>query len=174
MLRVTMQDVADLSGVAIATVSLYFRKPHLVRAKTQAKIAAAAAQLSYVPNVLAGGLAAAGSRVVSLIVPTFRHGFFAETTDAMQAGLAASGVQLLVGHTEYDKGREEALVRAALGWAPAAIVLTGMDHSAETRNMLVSHGTSVIEIWEIGDNAIDMLVGTRPSSRRNRNLQTSP
>jgi DNA-binding LacI/PurR family transcriptional regulator len=79
ILHVTMQDVADLSGVAFAKVSLYFRKLHLVRAQTQAKIVTAAAQLSYVPNVLAGGLAAAWSRLVSLIVPTFCHGFLQKT-----------------------------------------------------------------------------------------------
>ena len=159
MQRVTMQDVAKLADVAISTVSLYLRKPDEVMAKTGAKVAAAIEQLGYMPNMMAGGLAAAATRAVSLIVPSLRNAFFAETTDALQAELAKQGVQLLLGHTEYDAAREEALVRASLAWAPAALVLTGLHHSRATRQLLLSRDTPVIEVWELGGNPIDMAVG---------------
>lgn len=157
---VTMQDVARLAGCATSTVSLYLRKPDLVQAKTGARITAAIERLGYVPNMMAGGLAAAAAtRVVSLIVPSLRNAFFAATADALQAELAKSGVQLLLGHNEYDAAREEALVRASLAWSPAALVLTGLEHSRGTRQMVLTRGTPVIEVWELGANPLDMLVG---------------
>ena len=157
---VTMQDVARLADCATSTVSLYLRKPELVHAKSSERIAAAIERLGYVPNMMAGGLAAAAAtRVVSLIVPSLRNAFFAETADALQTALGASGVQLLLGHSEYDPAREEALVRASLAWSPAALVLTGLEHSRGTMQMALSRGTPVIEIWELGGNPLDMLVG---------------
>jgi LacI family gluconate utilization system Gnt-I transcriptional repressor len=160
MQSVTMEDVSKLAGVATSTVSLYLRKPDLVLAKTGTKIAAAIERLGYVPNMMAGGLAAAATtRVVSLIVPSLRNAFFAETADALQAELARSGVQLLLGHTEYDTAREEALVRASLAWSPAALVLTGLNHSRATRQLVLSRDTAVIEIWELGGTPLDMAVG---------------
>ncbi|WP_026439877.1 LacI family DNA-binding transcriptional regulator [Acidocella facilis] len=157
---VTMQDVARLAGCATSTVSLFLRKPDLVKGKTGAKITAAIERLGYVPNMMAGGLAAAAAtRVVSLIVPSLRNAFFAATADALQAALAQAGVQLLLGHNEYDPAREEALVRASLAWSPAALVLTGLEHSRGTRQMALSRGTPVIEMWELGANPLDMLVG---------------
>jgi LacI family gluconate utilization system Gnt-I transcriptional repressor len=159
MQRVTMQDVATLAGVAISTVSLYLRKPAQVMPDTGARVAEAIEQLGYVQNMMAGGLAAASTRAVSLIVPSLRNAFFSETADILQAELGREGVQLLLGHTEYDPRREEALVRASLAWAPAALVLTGLDHNRATRQLLFSRDTPVIEIWELGGPPIDMAVG---------------
>ena len=112
-----------------------------------------------VPNFVAGGLAAASSRVVSIIIPSIRNAFFAETVSVLQAILGDEGYQLLVGHSEYSDAQEEALVRAALAWAPAAIVLTGFTHSAATRELLRKSGIPVMEMWELDGHPIDMAVG---------------
>ena len=55
--------------------------------------------------------------------------------------------------------REEELVRAALSWAPAGIVLTGLDHSGATRRMLEASAIPVVEMWETGAEPIDINVG---------------
>jgi LacI family gluconate utilization system Gnt-I transcriptional repressor len=108
---------------------------------------------------MAGGLAAASSRVVSIIVPSVRNAFFAETVSTLQTELAAEGLQVLLGHSEYSEGQEEALVRTALSWAPAAIVLTGLTHSRGTRKLLTDSRLPVVEMWELGDDPLDMAVG---------------
>ena len=70
----------------------------------------------------AGTPAAASSRAVSVIVPSIRNAFFAETVSTLQAELGKEKIQVLLGHTEYSEREEENLVRAALSWSPAAIV----------------------------------------------------
>ncbi|MGJ3265314.1 MAG: LacI family DNA-binding transcriptional regulator, partial [Salinarimonas sp.] len=147
---VTMTEVAAAAGVSPSTVSLYFRRPKSVSPAARAAIAQAVSELGYVPNLVAGGLAAASSRVVSLIVPSVRNAFFAETVSALEAALAPQGLQVMLGHTEYDLAREEALVRAALAWAPAAIVLTGLEHAPDTRALLQRARVPVVEMWERG------------------------
>ena len=159
MQRVTMMDVAKLAQVSPSTVSLYLRRPTAVSPAAGQEIARAISTLGYVPNLVAGGLAAASSKVVSIIVPSIRNAFFAETVSTLQSELAAEGLQVILGHSEYGEDQEEALVRTALSWAPAAVVLTGLSHSAETRKLLQASGVPVIEMWDIGGKPIDMAVG---------------
>ncbi|WP_246205382.1 LacI family DNA-binding transcriptional regulator [Microvirga arsenatis] len=159
MQRVTMMDVAKLAQVSPSTVSLYLRKPAAVSPAAGQEIARAIAALGYVPNLVAGGLAAASSKVVSVIVPSIRNAFFAETVSSLQSALVAEGFQVLLGHSEYGEEQEEALVRTALSWAPAAVVLTGLSHSAGTRKLLQASGVPVVEMWELGADPIDMAVG---------------
>jgi LacI family gluconate utilization system Gnt-I transcriptional repressor len=159
MQRVTMMDVAKLAQVSPSTVSLYLRKPAAVSPAASQEIARAISALGYVPNLVAGGLAAASSKVVSVIVPSIRNAFFAETVSTLQSELAAEGFQVILGHSEYGEEQEEALVRTALAWAPAAVVLTGLSHSTETRKLLQASGIPVVEMWEIGGKPIDMAVG---------------
>jgi LacI family gluconate utilization system Gnt-I transcriptional repressor len=77
----------------------------------------------------------------------------------IQSELVAEGLQVLLGHSEYGVENEEALVRTALSWAPAAVVLTGLSHSPNTRKLLKASGVPVVEMWELGSNPIDMAVG---------------
>ena len=154
-----MSDVASRAQVSASTVSLYLRKPGLVSLASGRSIQLAIDALNYVPNRVAGGLAAASSRAVSVIVPSIRNAFFAETVSALQTELGKEKIQVLLGHSEYSEREEENLVRTALSWSPAAIVLTGLHHSVITRKLLKSSQIPVIEIWELGAAPIDMAVG---------------
>jgi len=53
----TVYDVATAAGVSTATVSRFFRSPDSVAAATRERVARAVAELGYVPNGLARGLA---------------------------------------------------------------------------------------------------------------------
>lgn len=161
MQRVTMVEVAQEVGVSPSTVSLYLRKPALVSPALGEEIGEAIDRLGYVPSMVAGGLAAAGSRVVSIVVPSVRNAFFADTVAALQEEVTRDGLQLMLGHTEYEQDREEALVRTALSWAPAAIVVVGLEHSRATRKLLLGTETPVFEIWDCGQAPIDTAVGFR-------------
>lgn len=157
--RITLSEVAALADVSPSTVSLYLRKPDAVSPKRAHRVAEAIETLGYVPNLMAGGLAASSSRIVSIIVPSIRNAFFAETVTSIQTALGSEGLQVLLGHTEYSEAQEEALVRAALSWAPAAIILTGLNHSAGTRALLKDSDVPVVEMWELGEPVINIAVG---------------
>jgi LacI family gluconate utilization system Gnt-I transcriptional repressor len=58
---------------------------------------------------------------------------------------------MIVSSTAYSLAQEEQQVRTMLGWAPAAIVLTGRKHLPATQQLLLSahqRGTPVVEIWD--------------------------
>lgn len=159
--RPTLHDVAFAAGVTRITVSRFFREPDRVAAETAQRIRDAIAQTGYVPNQQAGQLASGRSRVVAALIPNIGHSIFAETIQGLTEGLSDSGHELLLAATGYSMEREEAQLRALIGWAPAALIVTGRHHSAGTLRLLEevqASGTPVIEIW---DHA---RAGTRPES----------
>lgn len=149
--RVTLTDVARQAGVTIMTVSRYLRLRESVAAKTGQKIALALQETGYSPNLQAGSLASGRSQAVAVIVPNLTHSIFADTLHGLGAGLQAEGLQMLVSSTGYSLALEEQQVRTMLGWAPAAVVVTGRRHNAATQQLLQAaqaHGTPVVEIWD--------------------------
>jgi LacI family transcriptional regulator, gluconate utilization system Gnt-I transcriptional repressor len=65
--------------------------------------------------------------------------------------LQGSGCELLLAATNYSTAREEAQLRALMGWFPSAIVVTGRRHSDGALALLrqaQARGAPVIEIWD--------------------------
>ncbi|MFZ4152072.1 LacI family DNA-binding transcriptional regulator [Streptomyces pseudogriseolus] len=67
----TVYDVAERSGVSIATVSRVYRNPDSVRAQTRERVLAAARDLGYVPSGNARGLASRSTGVLGLCFPDY-------------------------------------------------------------------------------------------------------
>jgi transcriptional regulator with XRE-family HTH domain len=65
--RATVNDVARLAGVSIATVSKALNDRGQVRAETQERVRRAAEQLDFVPNSLARGLLEGKTGTVGLL-----------------------------------------------------------------------------------------------------------
>jgi LacI family gluconate utilization system Gnt-I transcriptional repressor len=154
-----MSDVAELAGVSTSTVSRALRNPEVVSPQLRARVESAITSLQYVTNSMAGGLAASRTRTVGVIVPSLVNSFFAATIEAMAERLNADGYQILLGNSDYTVDREEALVNSFLSWSPAAIVLTGQVHSRATLQRLLNANVPIVEMWELGDNPLDTLVG---------------
>ncbi|MFF0448926.1 LacI family DNA-binding transcriptional regulator [Streptomyces sp. NPDC004609] len=67
----TVYDVAERSGVSIATVSRVYRNPDSVRARTRERVLEAARELGYVPSGNARGLASRTTGVLGLCFPDY-------------------------------------------------------------------------------------------------------
>ncbi|MFI6965660.1 LacI family DNA-binding transcriptional regulator [Streptomyces sp. NPDC050149] len=67
----TVYDVAERSGVSIATVSRVYRTPDSVRAQTRERVLDAARELGYVPSGNARGLASRTTGVLGLCFPDY-------------------------------------------------------------------------------------------------------
>jgi LacI family gluconate utilization system Gnt-I transcriptional repressor len=155
----TVHDVARVAGVSAMTVSRAVNTPDRVPAATLAKVQAAIAKTGYVPNLLAGGLRSNKSRLVAALVPTLVGPVFNETVQALTSELAERGYQLMLGQTGYADSQESELLGAIIGRCPDGIVLTGVNHSLETRRRLLAAGIPVVETWDLTPTPIDMLVG---------------
>lgn len=158
--RTTLADVARQAGVTTMTVSRTLREPHRVTAETAQRVKAALKRTGYAPNKSAGLLASGRSRIVAAIIPNIANSIFAETIQGLTDALQADGYELLLAATGYSMAREEDQIRAVLGWAPSALIVTGRHHSQTALAMMRRarvDGVPVIEMWDQSSRATEFI-----------------
>jgi DNA-binding LacI/PurR family transcriptional regulator len=94
--RSTIQDVAAVAGVSVATVSRALRGLPNVAVSTRARVEAAARGLNYRPDPYASRLAAGRSRTVAVVVPFINSWYFANVIAGAEAVCSDDGYDLLV------------------------------------------------------------------------------
>ena len=157
--RPTILDVAQLAGVATMTVSRAIRTPELVSDVTRARVEDAIRKLDYIPNRMAGSLSSQKNQLVAVVVPSINHSIFAETLEIMSDLFESHGYQVLIGNSGWSVDKEFDLVKTAVSRGAEGIVLTGYTHLPETISMIQRSHIPTIEMWNIGPNPIDMMVG---------------
>lgn len=155
----TLIDVAKVAGVSPITVSRALGRPELVTDATRKRVLAAVRVTGYVPNLAAEALSSRRSRLVAIFLPTIANSIFADTVQALTDRLAEAGYQTLLGLTGYCAKQEQALLEAVLGRRPDGIVLTGTEHTQDSRECLARVGIPVVEAWDLCERPLDMLVG---------------
>ncbi|MEM8978104.1 MAG: LacI family DNA-binding transcriptional regulator [Pseudomonadota bacterium] len=157
--RVTMRDVAQAVGMSPMTVSRALRDDRTVNAKTRARVRQVADDLGYVYDSTAQAFRTQKSGFVAVTLPSVNNANFAETFRALTSGLDGSGLQLLLGSTNYRVAREEELVRQLLTRNPEALVLTGGHHTEAMRAVVRGRGLPVIEMWDLPADPLGHVVG---------------
>ncbi|MDQ4212939.1 LacI family DNA-binding transcriptional regulator [Microbacterium capsulatum] len=114
--RVTLADVAELSGVHTATVSRALNPAARLKvaAETVRRVEAAAHALGYVPNVVARGLRKRASMTVGVVIPDLTNPFFPPVVRGIEDYLQVHGYTALLANTDEDDDAEEALVTSLL------------------------------------------------------------
>ena len=105
---VTLSDVARAAGVGESTASRVLRGHGSFSDKTRESVLAAARNLGYVPNRIAGTLASAGSKLVGIVIPSLSNIVFPDVLRGANTVLVAAGFQPVVAVTDYDQGARKA------------------------------------------------------------------
>ncbi|MDA7430793.1 LacI family DNA-binding transcriptional regulator [Primorskyibacter aestuariivivens] len=155
----TLRDVSEASGVSEMTVSRVLRNRGDVSAATREKVLAAAKQLGYVPNKIAGALASQRVNLVAVIIPSLSNMVFPEVMSAISAVLEDTELQPVVGVTDYMPEKEERVLFEMLSWRPSGVIIAGVEHSDASRAMLKASGIPVIEIMDTDGKPVDCAVG---------------
>ncbi len=96
MLSVTIDDVAELAGVSIKTVSRVLNQEPHVREATRERVLAAAKQLDYTPNVSARALAGARSYLIALYYDNPSPGYVGQVEQGSMSACRRAGYHLIV------------------------------------------------------------------------------
>lgn len=155
----TLRDVSEASGVSEMTVSRVLRNRGDVSAATREKVLTAARTLGYVPNKIAGGLASQRVNLVAVVIPSLSNMVFPDVLGGISAELDDTGLQPVVGVTNYSPSREDAVLYDMLSWRPSGVILAGLEHSKAARAMLDNAGLPVVEIMDVDGDPIDTAVG---------------
>jgi LacI family gluconate utilization system Gnt-I transcriptional repressor len=156
----TLADVAALAGVGESTVSRVLRNHGSVSVRTREKILKAAADLHYVPNRIAGTLASMTSKLVGIVIPSVGNTVVPEVLAGANTVLEDAGFQPVIGVSNYDPVREEALIESILSWRPSGLLVAGLEHTERARAMLKGCGVRVVELLDIDGEGIDIVVGS--------------
>lgn len=155
----TMADVAQAAGVSLMTVSRAFKDDASVYAPTRQAVLTTAERLGYVFDATASTLRSQKTRFVAVTIPSLNNANFAATVGGLTEGLKARGLQILLGHTDYDLDEEERLIEQLLRRRPEAIVVTGGSHTPRARRLLANAGIPVVETWDLPADPIGHVVG---------------
>ncbi|MFZ7128082.1 MAG: LacI family DNA-binding transcriptional regulator [Desulfobacterales bacterium] len=147
--KLTMQEIARLAGVSLATVSRAVHNPELLRPHTRQRILQVMAEHNYVYNAAAGDLSRQRSTVIGVTVPTNRNPIFAASTFAIEEQAQEMGYSILLANTQYSPEVESQLLQGFLERRVAGIILTGfsIDRKAQVQD-LVDAGIHCLVIWE--------------------------
>lgn len=121
----TISDVARLAGVSVATASRTLTRARRVDPRLQARVRAAAYELSYAPNPHARALAQATDTSVGVVVHDISDPYFSEIVSGMLGAAADSDRLVVFCNTYRDPERELAYVRHFRAQRVQALVLAG-------------------------------------------------
>lgn len=155
----TLRDVSEASGVSEMTVSRVLRNRGDVSSATRERVRAAAKELGYVPNKIAGALASQRVNLIAVIIPSMSNMVFPEVMTGISAVLDGTGLQPVVGLTGYSPEKEEQVLYEMLSWRPSGVIIAGLEHTDAARAMLLSAGIPVVEIMDIDGKPVDAMVG---------------
>jgi LacI family transcriptional regulator, gluconate utilization system Gnt-I transcriptional repressor len=160
---VTMADVAARLGISKMTVSRALnrteRSPRQDSEALRQRILRTCQDMGYVLDHAARTFSTKRSGFVAALIPALNNSNFSDTAHGLTAAVEASGLQVLLGYTDYDIATEERLIRAMLTRRPEGIVVTGGSHTPAARKLLKSAGVPVIETWDLLADPIEHTVG---------------
>jgi len=155
----TLRDVSEATGVSEMTVSRVLRNRGDVSEKTRVKVLAAAKEIGYVPNKIAGALASNRVNLVAVIIPSLSNMVFPEVLTGINEVLETTALQPVVGVTDYRPEKEEKVLYEMLSWRPSGVIIAGLEHTEAARSMLNAAGIPIVEIMDTDGKPVDAMVG---------------
>ncbi len=154
-----MEEVAQAAGVSRMTVSRALRKDGAVSESTRQRVLKIVSKMNYVPDQMAGSLSTKKSGFVATLVPSLNNVHYAKMLQALTESIETTGLQVLLGHTDYSMNREEELVESMLKRRPEAIALPYDGHTSRTIKLLKQAQIPIVELWEVPPKPIGYTVG---------------
>lgn len=112
--RRTLQDVAEVVGLSVNTVSRALNDMSGVSESTRARIKAEAERIGYVPNVYARSLVLGSRKTIGVVVTDLANPFFNDLVSEIEEQAIAVGYTLLLLLSDEDPEREQIAVSTAL------------------------------------------------------------
>ncbi len=122
----TIEDVADIAGVSIATVSRAVNEPAKVADATRRRVNDAIARTGYTTNAMARSLRMRRSNTILILAPDVGDPNFSNILVGLETQASKRGYGVLIGNTQNDPTRETDYLRfISSNQANGLILLTG-------------------------------------------------
>jgi len=125
--KVTLKDVASRAGVHLSTASraLDPDKASLVRDETVERVRAAAEELGYQGDAVAGGLRRGRTYTFGIVVADLGNPFIAPVVRGIENHLEGRGLMALIAETRDDRDRMQRVLNNLAARRVDAVIVTG-------------------------------------------------
>jgi len=158
--KTTLEDIAKLLDISAITVSRAINTPDKVSKKLRVKVQQAIAESGYIPNKAAKSLATNSTNTIAVIIPSISNTVFNNVVKGLYDICTAADFELVFANTYYSIQKEEDLIAKLLAQQPDGIIVTGLDLSKRSEQLLKAAAIPVVQIMEVGTaEPIDLNVG---------------
>ncbi|TDC90491.1 LacI family transcriptional regulator [Nonomuraea deserti] len=163
--RPTIKDVAEAAGVSRSTVSRALTGRGYAASDVRERVLRAAAELGYVPDVMARTLKQQVSRSVGVLVSDLRNPFYAELAAGASREARERGYTMVLADTSLSAEAESEAAEALVALRVAGVVVT--PNSSAVSTYLSAHGIPVVEVdRQFAAGSTDgVVVGNRVGAR---------
>ncbi|WP_433430817.1 LacI family DNA-binding transcriptional regulator [Nonomuraea sp. CA-141351] len=163
--RPTIKDVAEAAGVSRSTVSRALTGRGYAASDVRERVLRAAAELGYVPDVMARTLKQQVSRSVGVLVSDLRNPFYAELAAGASREARERGYTMVLADTSLSAQAESEAAEALVALRVAGVIVT--PNSSAVSTYLGSHGIPVVEVdRQFAAGSTDgVVVGNRVGAR---------
>ena len=112
---ITMKDIAQALGVAVATVSRALKDSPRISPERRELIQAYAREHNFIPNVIAESLRFSRVkplRIIGVIIPQFTHFYFSSILSGIEQEASTHGYRLMVAQSNEQYQREVAICQS--------------------------------------------------------------
>ena len=99
-MKLTIKDIANLSGVSKSTVSRVINRKKYVSKKNREKVLSIINELGYIPNNIARSLVTNKTHTIGLIIPDITNPFYSETAKIIENTTRELGYSLIICNTD--------------------------------------------------------------------------
>lgn len=161
---VTIDDVAELARVSVATVSRALRGLPNVAPTTRVRVEEAAETLRYRPDPAAARLATGRTTTVALAIPVLDSWYFTKVMAGAEAVLSGAGYDTLIFSLDSDETRHRVLTGPLVRRADGLILVDLHLYDDELRALLL-HGVRIATIGYEIPGASTVIVDDRRVAR---------
>jgi len=147
--RVSLEDVARLSGVSTATVSRVLNGSPSVKAARREAVEKACQELGYVINRAARTLASRRSMTIGAVVPSLGSETFARPLAEFQKIIHEAGYTLLLANSNFDPATELKEVNKLIEYGIDGIMLVGHTHESQLWQRLAQQDIAYVQAFSI-------------------------
>lgn len=147
--KITIYDLADLTGVSASAVSAILNgnwKKRRISAKLAEKVTQVAQEQGYAVNRQASLLRKKKSRVIGMIVPKYDNRYFGSIVEKFEEMARERGLFPIITCTRRDPELELEAVRTMLSWQVEWVIATGATQPDEISELCSQAGVHTLNL----------------------------
>lgn len=141
-----INDVAEVAGVSIATVSHVINDTRYVSDEVKEKVKTAIANLGYMPSSIARGLAGKETKNIGVVFSDISNPFFTELYKGLESILSPEGYHLILANTGEQETNQEKTLQTLISRQIDGLIIAPTGHDSKMLNQIVETGIPIVFI----------------------------